>query len=81
LGEDCSHIRALLVLVDELDKVFDITPDDSLSSATNDHNYSVSLWWIAQEVILKGAFVSPNFRRMWLVGTAVCFLMLLHTLT
>ena len=29
---------------------------------------------------MKGAFVSPNFCRMWLVGTAVCFLVLLHTL-
>lgn len=29
---------------------------------------------------MKGAFVSPNFCRMWLVGTAVCFLVLLRTL-
>ena len=44
LGEDCSHIRALLVLVDELDNVFDITPDDFLLPFADDHNYSVSVW-------------------------------------
>lgn len=81
LGEDCSHISALLVLVDELDNVFDITPDDCLLPSADDHNYSVSLWWIAQGVIMKGAFVSPNFCKMWLVCTAVCFLVLLCTPT
>lgn len=49
LGEDCSHIRALLVLVDELDNVFDITPDDFLLPSADDHNYSVSLCGLPRE--------------------------------
>ena len=42
LGEDCSHIKALCVLVTELDNVFDITPDVFLRTVADDHSYSVS---------------------------------------
>ena len=38
LGEDCSHVKALFIL---LKGAFDIRPDEVLLSFKEDHNYSV----------------------------------------
>jgi len=43
LVEDCTHVKALLILIEELDSVFNIVPDQFLHPSVDDHNYSTPL--------------------------------------
>ena len=42
LVENCTHVKALLILLGELDNVFNIVPDQFSHPSVDDHNYSVS---------------------------------------
>ena len=43
LVEDCIYVKALLILLEELDQVFNIVPDQFLQPSVDDHNYSVEV--------------------------------------